>query len=70
VIAHDIEDLAAQLATDLDEIEQDFESRCRLIEMLNVQATLKGDDRHKVIYVDVFWERKLCQLIAKMLMLM
>ena len=48
----DIEVLAAELAADLDEIRQDFESRHRLIEMLNVQAILKVEDGQKVVYAE------------------
>ncbi|MBN1218758.1 MAG: recombinase zinc beta ribbon domain-containing protein [Anaerolineae bacterium] len=48
----DIETLAADLAADLDEISQDFESRRRLVEMLNVRATLKVEDGQKVVYAE------------------
>ena len=49
---HDIEELAAELAADLNEISQDFESHHRLIEMLNVQASLKVEDGQKIVYAE------------------
>lgn len=47
----DIQEFTDSLATDLDVIRQDFKSRRRLIEMLDITVTCKVEDGQKVIYV-------------------
>ncbi len=49
---------AALVAQDLDTIRGDFESRRRLIEMFNVQLTLKVEAGEKVIYVSCHFGEK------------
>ena len=48
----EIQSLAAELAAELDAIRNDFESRHRLIDMLNLRVTLKVEAGQKIAYVE------------------
>jgi hypothetical protein len=57
--------LVAQLAANLDEIRQDFESH-HLVEMLNIRATLKKvEDGQKVVYAECILGKKILPIACK-----
>lgn len=42
---------AATVREELDDLEDNYEGRCRIIELLDVQATLTVEDNQKIVYV-------------------
>lgn len=46
-----IQEFAAGVAEGIEDADEDFEARCRIIEMLNVQVTLVEEDGEKIAYV-------------------
>lgn len=46
-----LQNFAALVREELDSLEQDYEGRYRIVELLNVQATLTTEEDQKVIYV-------------------
>lgn len=47
----EVKAFAVEISKDLESFRQDFEGRLRLVEMLDVNATLKVEEGEKVIYV-------------------
>ncbi len=54
----DIKAFKAEIAQDMETFRQDFEGRRRLIEMLNVQVTLKIEDEQRIVYVECYLGEK------------
>jgi hypothetical protein len=54
----DIKAFKAEIAQDMETFRQDFEGRRRLIEMLNVQVTLKIEDEQRIVHVECYLGEK------------